>query len=137
MSFTDVAKHGQYYNPAHKHYQHHARVNVVCDRCKKKNLDACIGYQDLDLCLSCAERVNEIIKKNESTPTHDIHPYIRTRMVTDRFTPSQKVIMTKMNTSRFDISPPSMVQTGFPLTGRFDSDDELSEMMTDRFDLFD
>ena len=123
MSFTDVAKHGQYYNPAHKHYQHLTRVGVVCDRCKKKNLDACIGYQDLDLCLSCAERVNEIIKKNESTPTHDIHPYIRTRMVTDRFTPSQKVIMTKMRTSRFDKNE--------------NSDDELSEMMTDRFDLFD
>lgn len=52
-----VAKKGMYYNPAYLHYGD-ANTNVCCDSCHRTQLIACIGYMRRDLCLPCAERIN-------------------------------------------------------------------------------
>lgn len=61
-TLIQIAKHGQYYCPAHKHYN--KIVTVECDRCGLKPLKACIGYGDKDLCLTCT---NKLIEGSEQT----------------------------------------------------------------------
>ena len=56
-----VFKNGKYYNPASDRYGPNA--NVVCDRCRRNNLDICIGLQTYDLCLPCVQEINESLKK--------------------------------------------------------------------------
>ena len=53
MDLQKVVTNGKYYYPANLHYG--KDVCVVCDRCGHKNLIACIGYEEHDLCLSCVE----------------------------------------------------------------------------------
>ena len=54
-SYSIIAENGTYFFPAWKHYGRTA--NVVCDRCYKSNLSACIGYGEQDLCLTCADQM--------------------------------------------------------------------------------
>tara|TARA_R100001163_G_C5067658_1_gene206961 strand:+ start:3220 stop:3663 length:444 start_codon:yes stop_codon:yes gene_type:complete len=53
--FRDIAKYGNYYCPASKHYFKDSVVQ--CDRCEKTNLKACIGYRENDLCLTCTNQI--------------------------------------------------------------------------------
>lgn len=87
----NIYKYGNYYNPAHSHYNR--ITNVVCDRCLKKNLNICIGWEDKDLCLKCVSDIDTIIKNN---PYADI-PII------DKITIGNKPfgIVTKMMQSMF------------------------------------
>lgn len=53
--YKEIITNGQFYYPASKHY---ARpCDVVCDRCQRHNLKACIGYGSMDLCLACANDI--------------------------------------------------------------------------------
>ena len=56
---ANICKFGTYYNPAWKHYG--VMTNVVCDRCHKDNLKACIGWQTFDLCLGCVQEVTDVV----------------------------------------------------------------------------
>ena len=56
--FKNIIKNGTFYNPAAKHYSQ-LFVNVVCDKCKKSNLDMSIGWENYDLCLSCANNIKK------------------------------------------------------------------------------
>jgi len=76
LELIAVYQHGIYYNPAWKHYGR--ETNVCCDRCKSSNLNICIGYRELDLCLVC---VNEISRFRE-------YPKIITKMQQSIFKPS-------------------------------------------------
>jgi hypothetical protein len=60
-TFKDIARHGTYYMPAWKHYGDN-RKTVTCDKCKRANLEVCIGHKEFDLCLICAEKVVEANK---------------------------------------------------------------------------
>jgi hypothetical protein len=55
-----ICQKGSYYIPAWKHYNT-KDSNVQCDRCKRTNLVACIGWQKYDICLTCADKVAEQI----------------------------------------------------------------------------
>lgn len=55
--FQQICDHGTYFNPAWKHYGEPG--NIICDKCRKNNLDICIGYQDKDLCLECVMEINK------------------------------------------------------------------------------
>ncbi len=57
MSYLKILDYGTFYYPAWKHYGH-STTEVVCDRCLKHNLSACIGYNDQDLCLKCADELS-------------------------------------------------------------------------------
>lgn len=48
-----IVRKGKYYYPAYLHYGKYTIVS--CDRCGQKNLLACIGYGEHDLCLGCVE----------------------------------------------------------------------------------
>jgi hypothetical protein len=94
----DIVNHGKYYNPSHLHYK--KITQVQCDRCKKVNLDYCLGYDEYDLCFDCVAIINLIIKKNDTCKTfmnQNIKPKMmqddfqhQTFMMQDRFNINQK-----------------------------------------------
>lgn len=83
----DVARHGTYFNPASDHYKN--PDVILCDKCHKSNLQVCIGYQDMDLCLDC---VKSILDQQGDQDTQ-----VRTLMMSSPTNPSG--LMTKMETS--------------------------------------
>jgi len=52
LDFESVIRFGKYYYPALLRYP--ADSIVICDRCDQRALQACLGYQNTDLCLQCA-----------------------------------------------------------------------------------
>lgn len=54
-----VLRKGVFYFPASDHYSNPNNPNPVvnCDRCNQNNLPCCIGFQNYDLCLSCADAI--------------------------------------------------------------------------------
>jgi hypothetical protein len=66
--FSKILKYGSFYNPAWKHYGIRGS-NVVCDRCKKSYLSACIGFEDVDLCLTCSD---ELVRNSSYYGTDEI-----------------------------------------------------------------
>ena len=100
MNYSDAklretVTHGQMYFPATNHYSHFCVV--ACDRCNKTNLDICIGYEKIDLCLPCAEKVANDINNSrytyhggdltlmESYKFYDNRDCDRTFMMSDKF----------------------------------------------------
>ncbi|AYV76023.1 MAG: hypothetical protein Terrestrivirus4_71 [Terrestrivirus sp.] len=71
MDLLTVVKKGMYFCPAYKHYGQ--KTNVVCDRCNKQNLKACIGYDNKDLCLKC---VDNLLELEQLIPLDPIEPYM-------------------------------------------------------------
>ncbi len=59
----DIINNGSLYYPAWKHYG--GQTNVKCNRCKKPDLAASIGYRDNDLCLICVEKITQYLKQRE------------------------------------------------------------------------
>ena len=51
--YNNVIKYGKFYYPAISHYPN--SLNIQCDRCYKNDLQSCIGYEDIDLCLKCVD----------------------------------------------------------------------------------
>ena len=86
-NFYEITDYGTYYFPAWKHYHHGA--NVVCDKCHKDYLDACIGHRNRDLCLTCAEQLTRYRSSRvcSGLPCDCVgrrHSHILTRNPTDR-----------------------------------------------------
>ena len=61
--FSEIVINGAYYYPAWKRYYEYAYIS--CDRCTRRILDACIGYKEYDLCLSCANDITRHYCNNE------------------------------------------------------------------------
>ena len=81
--FKDIVRYGVYYFPATTHY---ARpCVVVCDRCNKTNLSVCIGYNNLDLCMQCVEKVAKDINTPSDQTIVDNSPDYRVRMMPAKF----------------------------------------------------
>jgi hypothetical protein len=60
-----IMVHGQYYNPASKHYDDkYGETNVDCDRCKAVNITSCLGHNNMDLCVKCVKQIQFIIAVN-------------------------------------------------------------------------
>ena len=62
--YHQIMQYGKFYYPATLHYPNTLTTNVdtlvnnvVCDRCKQPNLQACIGYQNSDLCMLCVHQM--------------------------------------------------------------------------------
>lgn len=66
QQLENCIKQGKYYYPAVKHY--HNGAIVQCDRCLRTNLKCCIGHQQIDLCLSCAQLISMNIKYPQPSP---------------------------------------------------------------------
>lgn len=60
-----VLSFGSYFYPANKRY--YPESIVQCDRCLRNHLTTCIGFLNLDLCLTCAHQVESLLP--------DIEPY--------------------------------------------------------------
>ena len=54
--YTAILERGTFYFPAGAHYGN-PDAKVICDRCKRSGIPACIGFERNDLCLPCAEVV--------------------------------------------------------------------------------
>jgi len=61
-SFKIAIKNGIHYKPATSRYPTNSSVNVICDKCDAGNLEECIGYEDYDLCLSCAGSISRSMR---------------------------------------------------------------------------
>lgn len=92
----DIIKKGRYYYPATSHYDN--SKNVQCDRCFKNDLKACIGYDSMDLCLECVDKLTSrndmivpyfpMIERDYLTAmVQDIYKPSLTFMVQDVFRP--------------------------------------------------
>jgi hypothetical protein len=54
----EICEKGTFYYPAYKHYgAENLRTRVICDRCHRDDINACIGYMSYDLCLMCTQKV--------------------------------------------------------------------------------
>lgn len=80
----NIVKNGTYYCPASKHYNNQS-LNVVCDRCRKTNLDMCIGLDTYDLCLSCVQDVSSLCNPTTINPPPVFQGPVLTRMIQDQF----------------------------------------------------
>lgn len=86
-NMLNLCKYGTYYNPATKHYNNNA--NVVCDRCFRNNLDACIGWQTYDLCLQCVNTVNNDPLSKPTKPSEPKYVVTTTNMMQGQFRPKK------------------------------------------------
>jgi hypothetical protein len=67
-----AAINGSYFCPASKRYPGTASGAVICDRCKAQPLSACIGYEGIDLCLSCA---NTLVTEDDGRLARTAGPF--------------------------------------------------------------
>lgn len=63
----EICKLGKYYEKAALRYG--GKKSIICDRCFRKDLDKCVGYESYDLCLDCTKIIidtnkNKNKKKN-------------------------------------------------------------------------
>src|SRR3990172_4781987 len=61
-TFQKIVQLGKYYFPAHLHYSR--ETTITCDRCQRNQIPACIGWQQYDLCLNCAQKVAEQLTRS-------------------------------------------------------------------------
>lgn len=62
---TNIYTNGTYYDPARDH--HGPNTTVMCDRCRKDNLDVCLGWKEYDLCMACVSEIRvELNKKSNN-----------------------------------------------------------------------
>ena len=88
--FINICQKGIYYHPSHKHYNANSVVN--CDRCKRYNINICIGWKTYDLCMKCVQEVSDQIIKDEPKFEHlleDLDLEERTFMEQSKFKPSK------------------------------------------------
>lgn len=78
--FEEILKYGTYYYPANKHYS--GKGSVGCDRCKKTKLTSCIGYEQMDLCLICADELSNPSTIPEESPKYINDPTDKVDMMT-------------------------------------------------------
>lgn len=137
----NISKSGIYYNPASSHYGI-GTTNVICDRCRRSQLDVCIGWKTYDMCLKC---ISEVVAKTDGT-FEIINPIKLpmvgipvTMMVQSQFKPDE--CLSFMNQNQFKPTT-RMVQEQFKQPGeenilkkkpvRFGDHDELLTFMMQR-----
>ena len=54
-----LLQYGTYYSQAWRHYGN-PTTSVVCYCCRTRNLRACIGFRDIDLCMRCVAEQSEL-----------------------------------------------------------------------------
>jgi hypothetical protein len=57
LSYHTILENGKFYYPAWSHYN--KVVIVVCYKCGKSELKACIGFDNYDLCITCVEELTK------------------------------------------------------------------------------
>ncbi len=88
-SFEDVLTYGTYYPQAWHHYPDLGEgVTVICDKCRKQPLKRCMGFKDIDLCLTCASVVERGMERPVITPFTPDDPGMVTLMVPEPYRPS-------------------------------------------------
>jgi len=79
QKFIEICRRGTIFCPATNHYEDdHVRVaSVSCDRCGRRNLEACKGikyehaYRNIDLCIACVATVQN---QHQPTPQFMVSP---------------------------------------------------------------
>lgn len=54
--FSDLLKHGKFYNPAYLHYPNSTLKKVQCDSCENVT-NVSLGYGQMDLCMLCTHKL--------------------------------------------------------------------------------
>ena len=100
-TMVKILKNGTYYFPATKHYNNNA-TSVMCDRCRRTDLDMCIGLDSYDLCLPCIQDISHIYKPITVTPPPVFHGPIMTMMLQEQFNPRGDGVKTYMKQEQFN-----------------------------------
>lgn len=90
-----VATLGKFSHPANKRYGNQGTVN--CDFCNLANLVACIGYEQYDICLKCADdilktpvtSISQLAREQSSQIAH-------TRMMVEHTRPTYHAVTNMM-----------------------------------------
>lgn len=140
---NEIVQKGVYYYPATSHYVR--PCTVTCDRCMRTNLDASIGYNNLDLCMTCVATIAENLKS--PVPKRED---VLVRMMSDRFFEelrnkrNKKNNISKMISSKFNPSASadrdihvSSMPTGSKSSRTNKNDNHITLMMSSRFDVND
>lgn len=112
QKLISVYQNGTFFNPASSHYVSTGSSNVVCDRCRKSELVSCIGYGELDICLSCASDIESSVRRSV-----DVTPRFATNMMTSNLRvvkpASPRASLTRMATSDFKLHQTKMRSSDF------------------------
>lgn len=86
--YTAILERGTFYFPAGAHYGN-PDAKIICDRCKRSGIPACIGFERNDICLPCAELValrtpvtGSSFRIPVSGPLREVRPEIGPRVMT-------------------------------------------------------
>lgn len=133
QQLRDTCEKGTYYYNAASRYP---SGKVICDSCQKSNLDSCIGYNEFDLCLSCAQTIRSSIRDTTDTPKFTTK-MMQSQFSTNRVTPTK--FTTRMMQSQFVAKPelPSTTTTtdSKPTTKMMQTQFRNSRVMTTTDDL--
>jgi hypothetical protein len=77
MDFEKVVKEGKYYYSASDRYG--VGSIIICDRCHIRDLKSCIGLDQLDLCLSCVDDLQTILKAQPTIEKNPVPPFMTTQ----------------------------------------------------------
>lgn len=58
IDFKTVYEKGSYYCPANSRYNNTGMV--ICDRCSRQKLKACLGYEGADMCMQCVAALDNL-----------------------------------------------------------------------------
>ena len=94
----EIISRGRLYDPAYTHYGSNATSGVLCDYCKKQNIEISWGYENYDFCMSCLEKLKADIPPIFTEPPHKAcgRPYR-----TDTVVPQEKPIPEPTGSSVF------------------------------------
>ena len=71
--FERILNSGKFYYPAWHHYN--KNVIVSCDRCDTRDIACCIGFGQLDLCMTCVDEITRTKKHTHLTKPNDVIYY--------------------------------------------------------------
>jgi hypothetical protein len=60
VDFIEILKNGKFYCPASAHHDF-AHPNIRCDRCQKTKLKTSIGYNKMDICMTCVVELEKLL----------------------------------------------------------------------------
>jgi hypothetical protein len=93
-----ILERGMFYFPAGSHYGNPAAV-VTCDRCRRTNISASVGFERYDYCLSCVEAVIAILPASSVTrqvSSHLPRPTVQPSIAPDLTAMRQDMYVTLM-----------------------------------------
>ena len=73
-SYYTILENGKFYYPAWTHYN--TFITVICYKCEKSELKACIGYNKYVLCIKCVDELTKVYSYELSPDKYSSYVHI-------------------------------------------------------------